>query len=139
MSEQSAADDTGSAVLASPAWVIGGLRNRPGYLVTAGGRIAFTDGEEPLFDVPLAEVSGVTYPWYWFGGGFRARIAGTSVKITFVKPNGVPSPNPSALELGLSALGVVAAGAGHVGDLTGLAWIAPGRRATAQWRKVLPA
>jgi hypothetical protein len=142
VSEQSApaAGNTGSAVLASPAWVIGGLRNRPGYLVTAAGRIAFTDGEETLFDLPLAEVSGVTYPWYWFGGGFKARIAGKTVKITFVKPNGMPSPDPSALETGLSVLGVAAAfqGVGHVGDLAGLAWIALGRKATAQWRAVLP-
>jgi hypothetical protein len=140
-----AAGDTGSAVLASPAWVIGGLRNRPGYLVTAATppgppRIAFTDGEETLFDVPLAEISDVSYPWYWFGGGFKARIAGKTVKITFVKPNGMPSPDPSALEIGLSVLGVAAAfqGAGQVGDLAGLAWIAPGRKATAQWREVLP-
>ncbi|MFR9803040.1 hypothetical protein ACL02T_12150 [Pseudonocardia sp. RS010] len=142
MSEQPvpAPDSTGSAVLASPAWVIGGLRNRPGYLVAAEKRVAFTDGEETLFDVPLAEISGVTYPWYWFGGGLKARIAGKTVKITFVKPNGMPSPDPSALELGLSALGVAAAfqGVGHVGDLAGPAWIAAGRKATAQWREVLP-
>ncbi len=41
----------------------------------------------------------------------------------------------------LKQLGVAAAfqGVGHVGDLAGLAWIAPGRKATAQWREVLPA
>lgn len=38
-----------------PAWGIGGLNNRPGYLATANGRLTFTDGE-PYFDVPLADI-----------------------------------------------------------------------------------
>lgn len=132
---------TTAPVLASPAWIIGGLHNRPGYLVTAEDRIAFTDGETTYFDAPLSQVNDVTYPWYWFGGGFVARVAGEKFKITFVKPNGMPSPNPSALEVGLSVLGVAAAfqGVSHVGDLAGLAWIAPGRAATKQWREILPA
>jgi hypothetical protein len=132
---------TTAPVLASPAWIIGGLHNRPGYLVTADGRIAFTDGETTYFDAPLSAVTDVKYPWYWFGGGFVARVAGEKVKVTFVKPNGMPSPHPSSLEVGLTVLGVAAAfhGVSHVGDLAGLAWIAPGRAATKRWREILPA
>jgi len=131
---------TTAPVLASPAWIIGGMHNRPGYLVTAEGRIAFTDGETTHFEAPLAEVTDVSYPWYWFGGGFKARIGGKLHKVTFVKPNGMPSPNPGMLETGLAVLGVAAAfqGISHVGDLSGLAWIAPGRAATKRWQAILP-
>ena len=80
---------TDSTVLAGPAWIIGGLHNRPGYLLTAGGRITFIDGE-PYFDVAFDELTDVTYPWYRFGGGVKLRAAGTLYKITFVRPDGCP-------------------------------------------------
>ncbi|MCW0214008.1 MAG: hypothetical protein OJJ54_11675 [Pseudonocardia sp.] len=132
---------TASTVLASPAWIIGGLQNRPGYLVSAGGRITFTDGE-PHFDVALEEISDVTYPWYWFGGGVKLRAAGTLYKITFVRPNGMPSPDPSLVDAALSALGLgvtIVTGAAHVDALRGLADIGTGRAATKRWRELLPA
>jgi hypothetical protein len=123
---------TDSTVLAGPAWIIGGLHNRPGYLLTAGGRITFTAGE-PYFDVAFDELTDVTYPWYWFGGGVKLRAAGTLYKITFVRPNGMPSPDPSLVDVALSAVGpgvTTATGAAHVDALRGLADIGTGRKAT---------
>ncbi|GAA1880328.1 hypothetical protein GCM10009836_72030 [Pseudonocardia ailaonensis] len=127
-------------VLTSPAWIIGGLRNRPGYLATDGVRITFTDGETTSFDVPLAEITDVTYPWYWFGGGVKLRAGGELQKITFVKPNGMPAPDPSVVDIAFGVLGVAGAAAGisHAGGLRGLADIAPGRAATKRWREILP-
>ena len=90
---------------------------RPGYLVSAGGRITFTDGE-PYFGVALDELADVTRPWYRFGGGVTLRAAGTLCEITFYRPGGTPSPDPSLVDVTLSALGLgvtIATGATHVG------------------------
>lgn len=100
--------------------------------ITAGGRITFTDGE-PYFDVAFDELTDVTYPWYRFGGGVKLRAAGTLYKITFVRPNGMPSPDPSLGDVALSAVGpgvTTATGAAHVDALRGLADIGTGRKAT---------
>jgi hypothetical protein len=129
---------TDSTVLAGPAWIIGGLSNRPGHLVSAAGRITFTDGE-PYVGVALDELADVTCPWYWFGGGVKLRAAGTLYKITLVRPDGMPSPDPSLVGgvLGLSL--TIATGAAPVDALRGLADIGTGRKATKQRREILPA
>jgi hypothetical protein len=95
-------------------------------------RITFTDGE-PYFDVAFDELTDVTYPWYRFGGGVTLRAAGTLYEITFVRPDGMPSPDPSLVDVALSALGpgvTTATGAAHVDALRGLADIGTGRKAT---------
>ena len=128
--------------LVSPAWLIGGLRNVPGWLGAGGGRLTFVS-DTPVFDVPLAEVGEVSWPWHWFGGGLKLTAAGTRYKITFVRPNGMPAPDPSLLHTTVGVFGLLTGtlppGALHdVNALQGLADIGTGRAAGAKWKQVLP-
>lgn len=75
---------------ASYAWQLKGITvSIPGWLDLTAGRLRFSTPEEIVFDVPLAEVTGVVYPWYYFGGGVKLRAAGTPYRISFVLPNGM--------------------------------------------------
>jgi hypothetical protein len=131
-------DDVAQSHLVSPAWLIGGLRNVPGYLGAGGGRLTFVS-DTPVFDVPLDEVTDVTWPWYWFGGGFKLRAGGQRYKVTFVRPNGMPDPDPSMLLTGIGVFGALT-GTGHdVSALRGLADIGTGRAAGRRWKQFLGA
>ena len=44
--------------LVSPAWLIGGLRNVPGFLGAGQVRLTFLS-DSPVFDVPMSEVGDV--------------------------------------------------------------------------------
>jgi hypothetical protein len=131
-------DDVAQSYLVSPAWLIGGLKNVPGYLAGGLGRLAFVS-DTPVFDVPMDQVSDVTWPWYWFGGGFKARVGGQLYKVTFVRPNGMPAPDTSMFEAAVGVVGALS-GAGHdVSALRGLADIGTGRAAGKQWKQYLGA
>jgi hypothetical protein len=123
--------------LVSPAWLIGGLRNVPGYLATAQGGLTFVS-DTPVFDVPLAQVTDVSWPWWWFGGGVRLTAAGQRWKITFVRPNGMPPPHPSMLETGVGVFGLLTGTWHDVYAMRGLADVRSGRAAGRRWREVLP-
>lgn len=76
------------AALRTPAWLLVGLtQSVPGLLELADGQFAFTTAEERLFDVPLSQVSEVNFPWYYFGGGVKFRIAAERYRLSFVRPN----------------------------------------------------
>lgn len=122
-------------VLVSPVWVLRGIMNDPGYLVAAGGRLVLVaeHADGPAFDVGLAELTDVQWPWWWFGGGFRATVRGTRHKLTFVRPNGAPGPDRGLLSLVDSSLWD---GGGH--SLAGLADVVEGRAQAKLWREVLP-
>ncbi len=125
-----------SGFLVSPAWLIGGLRNVPGYLGTGQGRLTFVS-DSPVFDVPLTEVTEVRWPRHWFGGGVKLTAAGQPYKITFVRPNGMPAPNPSVLATGVGVFALLSGTWHDVHALQGIADIGTGRAAGAQWRQVL--
>ena len=130
----------GPALLLSPAWLIGGLRNVPGYLATDGTGLTFTS-DEPVFDVALRQVTDVSWPWWWFGGGVKLTAAGQRWKITFVRPNGMPPPHPSMLATGVGVFALLGGAAGTLHDihaLRGIADIGTGRAAGRMWREVLP-
>ena len=75
--------------LRTPAWMLVGMTGTvPGVLQLSGGRLSFATEEGAEFDVPLAEVSSVTFPWWWFGGGAKLLAAGTAYRLSFVRPNG---------------------------------------------------
>ncbi|WP_369132055.1 hypothetical protein [Modestobacter sp. I12A-02662] len=131
-------DDVAQSYLVSPAWLIGGLRNVPGYLGAGGGRLTFVS-DTPVFDVPLDEVTDVTWPWYWFGGGLKLRADGRLYKVTFVRPNGMPDPDPSMLEAGIGVFGFLTGTWHDVSALRGLADIGTGRAAGRQWKQFLGA
>jgi hypothetical protein len=123
--------------LVSPAWRIGGLRNVPGWLGTDGARLTFV-GDTPLFDVPLGEISAVSWPRHWFGGGLKLTAAGERYKITFVRPNGMPAPDPSLLQTSIGVFGVLTGTWHDISALQGLADVGTGREAGRRWRQVLP-
>lgn len=122
--------------LVSPAWLIGGLRNVPGFLGTGEGRLTFL-ADEPVFDVPLTEVTDVRWPWHWFGGGVKLTAAGRAYKITFVRPNGMPAPDPTLLAAGVGVFATLSGTWHDVHALRGLADIGVGRAAGTRWREVL--
>jgi hypothetical protein len=122
--------------LVSPAWLIGGLRNVPGFLGAGQGHLTFVS-DTPVFDVPMTEVTDVRWPWHWFGGGVKLTAAGQPYKITFVRPNGMPAPNPSMLATGVGVFALLSGTWHDVHALQGLADIGTGRAAGAKWRQVL--
>lgn len=130
-----------TGALATPAWIMAGrLRNVPGMLVAGGGGLTFVGESGPVFSVPLAAVSDVRWPWYWFGGGCVLRAAGERYKITFVRPNGAPDVPPTLLDQGVSLLALAAGETvGHPSAIRGLLDVRSGRRAGAAWREALPA
>lgn len=116
---------------ASDAWLLRGLtQSVPGWLDLQDGRLRFSTPDEVVFETPLAEVSGITFPWYYFGGGMKLRAGGESYRISFVKPNGAEY----AVSRGLAATGNPAAlllAARKVTD------IRTGRGAGRRWRELL--
>jgi hypothetical protein len=121
--------------LVSPVWVLRGIMNDPGYLVAAGGRVvlAAAHADGPAFDVDLAELVDVQWPWWWFGGGFKATVRGTRYKLAFVRPNGAPGPDRGLLtDLDHLAIGYT----GHA--VSGLVDVVEGRSQAQLWRGVLP-
>ena len=129
-----------TTALATPAWIMAGrLRNVPGVLVAGEGNLAFVGDGGPVFSVPLAEVSGVIWPWHWFGGGCILTAAGERYKITFVRPNGAPDVEPSLLDTGVALLSALTGAAAPTHSLQGLFDVRSGRRAATTWKQVLPA
>ncbi len=71
-------------------WRLEGLNgSEAGHLELKGGRLAWTpvDYEMSGFDVPLAEVQDINFPWYYFGGGFKMRIGADKYRFSFVEPH----------------------------------------------------
>jgi hypothetical protein len=103
----------------SPAWLLTGLtRSVAGELRLTTGRIVFVtrDGQQ-ILDAALAEVSAVTFPWYYFGGGMKLRIGTDTHRLSFTRPGNLPEFSSSA----------------EHGD------IISGRRAGAAWKAALAA
>ena len=65
-----------------------------------------------LFDVPLAAVSDVVFPWYYFGGGMKLTAADVGYRFSFIKPQ-------------------------NTQDWPGVADIPGGRAAGKAWRETL--
>ena len=78
---------------ASYAWrLIGTLRSEAGWLDLTAGRLRYSTPAGVVFDVPLAEVTGIIWPWYYFGGGVKLTAAGEQYRLSFVLPNGAEYP-----------------------------------------------
>jgi hypothetical protein len=126
-------------VLATPAWLMSGWGSTvAGVLVAGDGRLAFLTEEGARFDVPVTEVTEVTWPWHWFGGGVRLHAAGAPYKITFVLPAGAAEPAPWLVEAGISSV-ATAPGVVAPHPLAGARDVRPGRCAARLWKEVLPA
>ena len=116
---------------ASYAWLlIGTFRTAAGWLDLTAGRLRFSTADKVVFDVPLAEVTNVVWPWYYFGGGVTLRAAGEPYRLSFVLPNGAEYPTAR-----------LAAEAGDPASLA-IAWekasdIGAGRSVGKEWRRRL--
>ena len=116
---------------ASYAWLLKGLiRSIPGWLDLHEERLRFATPEEVVFDVPRAEVTAITYPWYYFGGGVKLRAAGRPYRFSFVKPNGAEyaTARAQASYGDPAALALVASKAADIGT---------GRDLGRRWRELL--
>lgn len=72
----------------TPAWLLDGMiESIPGTLELRNRRLSFTAGGRIVFDAPLETVSGVKFPWYYFGGGMKLQAGGQSYRISFVTPD----------------------------------------------------
>ena len=117
--------------LRTPAWLrVGLFGSRPGVLVLANRRLAFIAEEGRLFDTPLAEVTGIAFPWYYFGGGMKVTVADKKYRLSFVRPNGAEDiPGPLLARLG-NPMGLLVGGQKIVD-------IGMGRPAGKAWKAAL--
>ncbi len=116
---------------ASYAWrLIGTLRSQAGWLDLTAARLRYSTPDDVVFDVPLAEVTGITWPWYYFGGGVKLTAGGQQYRFSFVLPNGAeyPKARPAAAAGGPSSLTIVSQKAEDAGA---------GRKAGKEWRRRL--
>ena len=117
----------------TPAWLlIGVTRSMPGVLEYADGRLAYSNEDGRVFEVSLPEVTGITFPWYYFSGGVKFTVGTHRYRLSFVRPNDA-SDIPARLLAGSEAGGpfaLLTAGRklGDIGD---------GRRAGKAWRAIL--
>ena len=104
----------------SSAWLLSGLTGSvAGELELTQERFIFeTHDGRRILDAPLGDLSAVTFPWYYFGGGMRVRIGAETYRLSFTRPGNLPDHSGEASE---------------AGDIGG------GRRAGAAWRSALAA
>lgn len=71
-------------------WLLSGMTgSEPGHLELRGGRLIYTpkDRGRVGFDIPLSEVTNITFPWHYFNGGFKMRIGAEQFRFSFVEPH----------------------------------------------------
>lgn len=74
--------------ISTPVWRLTGLRgSEPGTLELSHGRLRYIPDDGPGFDVPIEEISGVSFPWYYFSGGFKLRVRGDEYRFSLVEPH----------------------------------------------------
>ncbi len=116
----------------TPAWLLIGLtRSMPGVLEYADGRVAYSNEDGRVFEVPLAEVTEITFPWYYFSGGVKFTVGSHHYRLSFVRPNDA-TDIPARLLAGTEAGGpfaLLTAGR-KLGD------IGEGRRAGKAWKGI---
>jgi hypothetical protein len=116
---------------ASYAWLLRGATvSIPGWLDLQEGRLRFLTPEAIVFDASLPDVSGVTFPWYYFGGGVKLLAAGVPFRLSFVKPNGVDYVAARALAAFAQPEALLLA-AMKIGDVN------DGRAVGKEWRRLL--
>ena len=115
---------------ASEAWLLVGLtRSVPGHLAW-NGRLRFSSADGVVFDVAPGQLSSVTFPWYYFGGGVKLIAGSTKYRLSFVKPNGAEY----AVARGAAAAGSPLA---LLGAAEKIRDVGSGRRVGRRWRDIL--
>jgi hypothetical protein len=117
---------------ASDAWLLEGLTvSVPGWLDLQQERLRFTTPDEVVFEVPRSDITSITFPWYYFGGGMKLRAAGRSYRLSFVKPNGAEYPVARGLASHGNPAAALLLAASKMAD------IRTGRDAGRRWRQLL--
>lgn len=105
-----------STPLCTDAWLLRGINSMPGTLKLAGGRLSYTacgagtfwrrqlrkletevgraglakrlyENEKAIvFDVSLADVQEVHFPWFYFSGGVKLTLYGVRYRFGFEQP-----------------------------------------------------
>lgn len=76
-----------SEQLTTQVWILEGLTgSTAAQLRLNRGHLTLRTMGNQLFYVPLKHVSGVRFPWYYFGGGLNLTVDGTQYRLSFVKP-----------------------------------------------------
>ncbi len=140
------------------AWLLQGINSIPGVMKLEDGRLSFTavgcgtfgsgslrelaarlgkqvaaeqleNGEEALlFDVPLAEVRDIHFPWYYFSGGVKLSVHGVGLRFGFDRPANTTVPD--YVEESMENL---------VGGIESIAEITRARKSGKVWKELLTA
>ena len=69
-------------------WKLSGLTGSEyGHLELKGGRLIYTPNNGDGFDVPITQVQDISFPWHYFGGGFKMRIGSEKYRFSFIEPH----------------------------------------------------
>jgi hypothetical protein len=119
----------------SKVWLLHGTfgGGTPGMLALDHGNISFISEEGEHFNVPVADVKEVKWPFISFGFAMNAVINGQKYKFSFIKPNGASDLNDSALHQ-LVSLTRAGRGVDAVATLTN---IGKEKKAAKQWKAIL--
>lgn len=122
--------------LISKVWQIAGLVGKvvPGALILRNGYVAFITEKGIQFNVPLAEVKNIRWPFLRMGMGFDAVIHNKKYKFSFAKPN----PNVAEINIvpGNPFPTVIFAGQ-YFEDISSLLDIKKDKAATKAWKEIL--
>jgi hypothetical protein len=86
----------------TPAWLLIGLfRSEPGTLAltSANSTLTFVSETKTLFEVPISSLSGIRFPWYYFGAGVQFSIDGERYRFSFME-QGEPGSIPEGRSFG---------------------------------------
>ena len=122
--------------LISTVWKISGIIGKvtPGALVWKNERVAFITEEGVQFQVPLADITNIKWPFLRMGMGFDTEVYGQKYKFSFAKPNA--SAPEIEIKNGNPLPKVVFAGL-YVDDVSSLLDIKSDRQTTKKWKAVL--
>lgn len=120
----------------SKIWQLSGLIGRvtPGLLTWENGNVAYLTEEGVVFDVPLAELKNIKWPFLRMGLGFDAVVSGKKYQFSFSKPNA------SAPELGDSdilQLMRMTPGGRFADSIKTLGNLKADKATTRQWKEIL--
>jgi hypothetical protein len=121
--------------IVSKVWQIHGALSvaTPGLLILSEGKVSFVTEQGEQFNVPVAEVKEVKWPFLQFGLGFNTVVNGTKYKFTFMKPNTAPDLNDSTLGQ-IARFTRIGRG---VESIATLAHMGADKKTAKQWKAVL--
>ena len=122
-------------VIISKVWLLHGTfgGGSPGVLALNNGNVSFDTEEGEYFNVPLAGIKEVKWPFISFGYALNVVINGQKYKFSFIKPNGAADLNDSVV----SQLVTLTKPGRGIDALSTLANLSKEKKAAKQWKEVL--